>query len=99
METQEQYITSATPVLAVETDLAPVALDLIVKWSEADEARRDAESSEQHVSAYSWLHTIEQSMRGLANQIEGQRLAASMERDQALPFEPPRSRQKLFKTE
>ena len=100
-ETHEQYITSVTPVLAVTSDLAPIALDLVVKWSKLDAIRTNAADQDEWASAYSEQRTVEQSMRGLANQVAAQRLAEfERERDRALPVEPiTRGRNRLFKTE
>ena len=101
-ETRERYITSATPVLAVTSDLAPIALDLVVKWSEMDEMRTNAVDQDDWVNAYNQQRIVEQSMRGLANQYAALQLAEQMEyereRDEALPVEPvTRGRNRLFK--
>ena len=105
-ETREQYIIDTIPVQIVEpgsaTDLAPIALDLVVKWSEADEMRTNAVDQNDWVNAYTQQRIVEQSMRGLANQYAALQLAEQMEyeheRDEALPVEPvTRGRNRLFK--
>ena len=56
-------------------DLGPVALDLIAKWAIHRNNLDNAASAAESLRHCSRLITVENSMRGLANEIEARRLA------------------------